>query len=163
MATYKDDLDIIKAAEKDTNPLTLNAITELDNIGKLNKYGGNGGGGGDLWPGVPFVIRVTGHEISYDDAPEWVKNEALPGATIQVLDLLKNDLQTYPMTAGYVVIVSYPDDLSFALKSHMGDTYAVNILENDDHDPILVKWNMSSSLIVISILANEAYAIGNTK
>lgn len=40
MATYKDDLDILKAAEKaDTNKLTFNAITELDNKGLLGRYG----------------------------------------------------------------------------------------------------------------------------
>ena len=44
MATYKDDLDIIKAAEKDDKNMTLNAITELDNKGLLGKYGGEGGG-----------------------------------------------------------------------------------------------------------------------
>lgn len=44
MATYKDDLDIIKAAEKDDKSMTLNAITELDNKGLLGKYGGEGGG-----------------------------------------------------------------------------------------------------------------------
>lgn len=43
MATYKDDLDILKAAEKaDTNKLTFNAITELDNKGLLGRYGGEG-------------------------------------------------------------------------------------------------------------------------
>ena len=40
MATYKDDLDIIKAAEGDNKSMTLNAITELDNKGLLGKYGG---------------------------------------------------------------------------------------------------------------------------
>lgn len=40
--TYKDDLDIIKAAEGDTNKLSLNAITELDNKGLLNTYGAGG-------------------------------------------------------------------------------------------------------------------------
>lgn len=40
--TYKDDLDIIKAAEGDTNKLSLNAITELDNKGLLNNYGAGG-------------------------------------------------------------------------------------------------------------------------
>ena len=44
MATYKDDLDIIKAAESDNKSMTLNAITELDNKGLLGKYGGEGGG-----------------------------------------------------------------------------------------------------------------------
>lgn len=43
MATYKDDLDIIKAAEKDSSKLSLNAITELDNKGMLGMYGGGGG------------------------------------------------------------------------------------------------------------------------
>lgn len=42
MATYKDDLDIIKAAEKDSSKLSLNAITELDNKGLLGMYGGGG-------------------------------------------------------------------------------------------------------------------------
>lgn len=42
MATYKDDLDILKAAEKDSNKLSLNAITELDNKGMLGMYGGGG-------------------------------------------------------------------------------------------------------------------------
>lgn len=42
MATYKDDLDIIKAAEKDSSKLSLNAITELDNKGMLGMYGGGG-------------------------------------------------------------------------------------------------------------------------
>lgn len=42
MATYKDDLDILKAAEKDSNKLSLNAITELDNKGLLGMYGGGG-------------------------------------------------------------------------------------------------------------------------
>ena len=42
MATYKDDLDILKAAEKDANKLSLNAITELDNKGLLGMYGGGG-------------------------------------------------------------------------------------------------------------------------
>lgn len=42
MATYKDDLDIIKAAVKDSNKLSLNAITELDNKGLLNNYGAGG-------------------------------------------------------------------------------------------------------------------------
>lgn len=45
MATYKDDLDIIKAAEKDSSKLSLNAITELDNKGLLGMYGGGSGGG----------------------------------------------------------------------------------------------------------------------
>lgn len=40
MATYKDDLDILTAASKDSNKLSLNAITELDNKGKLGMYGG---------------------------------------------------------------------------------------------------------------------------
>lgn len=43
MATYKDDLDIIRAAEKDSSKLSLNAITELDNKGLLGMYGGGGG------------------------------------------------------------------------------------------------------------------------
>lgn len=43
MATYKDDLDILKAAEKDSNKLSLNAITELDNKGQLGMYGGGSG------------------------------------------------------------------------------------------------------------------------
>ena len=42
--TYKDDLDIIKAAEGDTGKLTLNAITELDNKGLLGRYSESGGG-----------------------------------------------------------------------------------------------------------------------
>lgn len=42
MATYKDDLDIIKAAVKDSSKLSLNAITELDNKGLLGMYGGGG-------------------------------------------------------------------------------------------------------------------------
>ena len=47
MSTYKDDLDILKAAEKaDTNKLTFNAITELDNKGLLGRYGNEGGGTG---------------------------------------------------------------------------------------------------------------------
>lgn len=48
MATYKDDLDILKAAEKDSNKLSLNAITELDNKGLLGMYGGDGGTGGGM-------------------------------------------------------------------------------------------------------------------
>lgn len=44
MATYKDDIDIIKAALKDDKTMTLNAITELDDKGLLGKYGGEGGG-----------------------------------------------------------------------------------------------------------------------
>lgn len=44
MATYKDDLDILDAAKKDANKLSLNAITELDNKGLLGMYGGGGSG-----------------------------------------------------------------------------------------------------------------------
>lgn len=43
MATYKDDLDILNAAVKDSNKLSLNAITELDNKGILGMYGGGSG------------------------------------------------------------------------------------------------------------------------
>lgn len=58
--TYKDDLDIIKAAEGDTNKLSLNAITELDNKGLLGTYGG-GSGSSDL----PYdVIFTSGDDAS---------------------------------------------------------------------------------------------------
>lgn len=62
MATYKDDLDILKAAEKaDTNKLTFNAITELDNKGLLPRYGNEGGGGGsDI-----YWVSVTEDGDSY--------------------------------------------------------------------------------------------------
>ena len=58
MATYKDDLDIIKAAEKDSSKLSLNAITELDNKGMLGMYGG--GGSGFLKPGKVTIIDESG-------------------------------------------------------------------------------------------------------
>lgn len=52
--SYKDDLDAIAGGLKDTNKLTLNAITELDNAGKLGMYGGEGGGGETL-----RTIKIT--------------------------------------------------------------------------------------------------------
>lgn len=66
MATYKDDLDIIKAAEKDSSKLSLNAITELDNKGMLGMYGG-GGSEEDLYPdfGGYFTIDLSADPISY--------------------------------------------------------------------------------------------------
>lgn len=58
--TYKDDLDIIKAAEGDSSKMTLNAITELDNKGLLGTYGG-GSGSSDL----PYdVIFTSGDDAS---------------------------------------------------------------------------------------------------
>lgn len=56
MATYKDDLDIIKAAEKDSSKLSLNAITELDNKGLLGMYGG-GGSEEDLYPDFDGYLK----------------------------------------------------------------------------------------------------------
>ena len=57
MATYKDDLDIIKAAEKDSSKLSLNAITELDNKGMLGMYGG-GGSEEDLYPDFDGYFKI---------------------------------------------------------------------------------------------------------
>lgn len=60
MATYKDDLDILKAAEKaDTNKLTFNAITELDNKGMLGMYGG----GSASNSAFDLVLWVTGNAV----------------------------------------------------------------------------------------------------
>lgn len=56
--TYKDDLDIIKAAEGDSSKMTLNAITELDNKGMLGRYSDGGSGSSDL----PYDVIFT-----YDD------------------------------------------------------------------------------------------------
>lgn len=53
MATYKDDLDILKAAEKDSNKLSLNAITELDNKGILGMYGG----GSEIKTGTVQIVN----------------------------------------------------------------------------------------------------------
>lgn len=53
MATYKDDLDILKAAEKDANKLSLNAITELDNKGQLGMYGG----GSEIKTGTVRIVN----------------------------------------------------------------------------------------------------------
>lgn len=50
--SYKDDLDAIAGGLKDTNKLTLNAMVELDNKGKLGMYGGEGGGSGGSIHGV---------------------------------------------------------------------------------------------------------------
>ena len=69
MATYKDDLDILKAAEKaDTNKLTFNAITELDNKGLLGRYGGEGGSE-DSYP-IEFIFRVPSDPEMYEDEGE---------------------------------------------------------------------------------------------
>ena len=76
MATYKDDLDILKAAEKaDTNKLTFNAITELDNKGLLSRYGSEGGSGSVDWDFLA-MIKPLGQD-TFD------------------LQLLAGDYQTY--------------------------------------------------------------------
>lgn len=68
--TYKDDLDIIKAAEGDTNKLSLNAITELDNKGLLGTYGG-GSGSSD----IPYdVIFTSGNDASDANAMEIIRH-----------------------------------------------------------------------------------------
>lgn len=59
MATYKDDLDILKAAEKDSNKLSLNAITELDNKGLLGMYGGGSGSSAEGCR-VRFILQSGG-------------------------------------------------------------------------------------------------------
>ena len=65
MATYKDDLDILKAAEKDSNKLSLNAITELDNKGLLGMYGG-GGSEEDLYPDFDGYFMIDGSALPID-------------------------------------------------------------------------------------------------
>lgn len=68
MATYKDDLDIIKAAEKDSSKLSLNAITELDNKGLLGMYGGGGGSGKTIPDEFGLMIFVHSEKVP---VPEW--------------------------------------------------------------------------------------------
>lgn len=68
MATYKDDLDIIKAAEKDANKLSLNAITELDNKGLLGMYGGGGGSGKTIPDEFGLMTFMHSGKVP---APEW--------------------------------------------------------------------------------------------
>ena len=66
MATYKDDLDILKAAEKDSNKLSLNAITELDNKGMLGMYGG--GSSKAIPDEFGLMIFIRAGEVP---TPEW--------------------------------------------------------------------------------------------
>lgn len=63
MATYKDDLDILKAAEKDSSKLSLNAITELDNKGLLGMYGG-GGEASLTTTGITIVNTTSRAEVN---------------------------------------------------------------------------------------------------
>lgn len=76
MATYKDDLDIIKAAEKDSSKLSLNAITELDNKGKLGMYGG---GGSDLGFDWDFLVRATVVVDTKTNSPRFENIKLLAG------------------------------------------------------------------------------------
>lgn len=62
MATYKDDLDIIKAAEKDSSKLSLNAITELDNKGLLGMYNG-GDESGLVKTGTVTIINDSSQDV----------------------------------------------------------------------------------------------------
>lgn len=78
MATYKDDLDIIKAAEKDSSKLSLNAITELDNKGMLGMYGG-GGSGSDLGIDWDLFVRTTETMNSETSKLEFKNTELLAG------------------------------------------------------------------------------------
>lgn len=69
--TYKDDLDIIKAAEGDSSKMTLNAITELDNKGMLGRYSDGGSGSSD----IPYdVIFTSGNDVSDGNAMEIIRH-----------------------------------------------------------------------------------------
>ena len=81
MATYKDDLDILKAAEKDANKLSLNAITELDNKGLLGMYGG-GESGGDLYPEFNLVLLNSGEDAIDVESAHYIKYLTLKDFTI---------------------------------------------------------------------------------
>ena len=168
MATYKDDLDIIKAAEKDDKNMTLNAMVELDNKGLLGRYGGEGGGS-DLWPEVPFVLKAGDDTPTpYEDLPQWAKD--LPGITVLdvfvPLEVLKNEMpQSQPATGDSLFIVVYYDGLPGLRLS------SSNCLIFYDYVEIISSANYIYSNQAISELGNlflnfitgEAFAVSGGK
>ena len=155
MATYKDDLDILKAAEKaDTNKLTFNAITELDNKGLLGRYGGEGGSS-DLWPGVPIVVKYTDTEVPYEDVPDWAKIDSI--YTYRRVNVLKvEDPFQIPMTA--YAVVSYTDgDNYYGENEKRGD-----ILE-DAGSPVFFWTDSDEHIIRLNAQTKEAFKISGGK
>ena len=157
MATYKDDLDILKAAEKaDTNKLTFNAITELDNKGLLARYGGEGGGS-DLWPGVPIVVKYTGTEVPYENVPDWAKIDSTHKLTYSRVDVLKvEDPFQIPMTAYAVVSYKHGDN-------YYGENEQNGNIQQAVEYPVLFWTDSSAHTIRLNTQTKEAFEISAGK
>lgn len=128
MATYKDDLDILKAAEKaDTNKLTFNAITELDNKGLLPRYGNEGGGTGSIkWDmlavsGDPNPMLLEGDYATLREKIETMTQTGVLDEPIYVCFLEKEiDFDIY--SGSTVAFKSLSDDsIIFEIDGHQVD------------------------------------------
>lgn len=128
MATYKDDLDILKAAEKaDTNKLTFNAITELDNKGLLSRYGNEGGGTGSIkWDmlavsGDPNPMLLEGDYVTLREKIETAEQTGILDEPIYVCFLGKDiGIDIYPSST--VMFKSLSDDsIIFGVDGHEVD------------------------------------------
>ena len=169
MATYKDDLDILKAAEKaDTNKLTFNAITELDNKGLLGRYGGEGGGGGDMWPGVPFILLSdpSSEDIPHEELPEWLSNFIEDTVTVQKLETLKWDLDLYKEIESYdgmvfAVIYEVGAQMNFVPPTAVFDHHQVFFEPSIGEDYVCI--SIGASALVLVSPDGDAYYVSGGK